>query len=40
LRSAFLDTIGLKHIGKLTTESGDNAYSLNEQGQFGRPGRR
>lgn len=40
LRSAFLDTIGLKHIGKLTNESGDNAYSLNEQGQFGRPGRR
>lgn len=37
-RSAFLDTIGLRHIGKLTSESGDNAYSLNEQGQFGRQG--
>ena len=32
--SAFLDTIGLKHIGKLTTETGDNAYSLNGQKQF------
>lgn len=36
-RSAFLDTIGLKHIGKLTNESGDNAYSLNDQVQFGQP---
>jgi glycosyltransferase involved in cell wall biosynthesis len=35
LRSAFLDTIGLKHIGKLTTEAGENAYSLNGQVQFG-----
>lgn len=34
-RSAFLDTIGLKHIGKLTTETGENAYSLNGQVQFG-----
>lgn len=33
-RSAFLDTIGLKHIGKLTTEHGDNAYSLNDEIQF------
>lgn len=36
-RSAFIDTIGLKHIGKLTTETGDNAYSLNDQVQFGQP---
>lgn len=34
-RSAFLDTIGVKHIGKLTTEAGENAYSLNRQVQFG-----
>ena len=36
--SAFLDTIGLKHIGKHTAEPGDNAYSLNDQVQFGRKG--
>jgi GT2 family glycosyltransferase len=34
-RSAFLDTIGLEHIGRRVGEAGDNAYSLNGLDQFG-----
>ena len=33
-QSASLDVINALHTGKLTWESGDNAYSLNEQIQF------
>jgi glycosyltransferase involved in cell wall biosynthesis len=34
-QSASLDVINALHTGKLTWESGDNAYSLNQQVQFG-----
>lgn len=34
-KTAFLDTICSLHIGKLTWEAGENAYSLNRQQQFG-----
>lgn len=36
-KSASLDVINLLHIGRLTWESGDNAYSLNGEIQF-KPG--
>jgi hypothetical protein len=34
LQSASLDVVNALHTGKLTWESGDNAYSLNQQIQF------
>lgn len=34
-QSVFLDTICSQHIGKLTSEHGENAYTLNNQPQFG-----
>ena len=33
--SSFFDKVTCRHIGKLTSEKGDNAYTLNNEKQFG-----
>jgi hypothetical protein len=34
LKSASLDVVNALHIGKLTWETGENAYTLNDETQF------